>query len=59
MYLEGPQHPADVWEVPKQGDADDVGGDDAEGDFLGVVDGEVPAGEFAAGEEVWFWRWWR
>ena len=44
-YLEGPQHPADVGQVPQQGDGHDVGADDAEGDLLGVVDGQVAAGE--------------
>lgn len=44
-YFEGPEGPADVGEVPEDGDADCVGGDDAKGYFLGVVDGEVAAEE--------------
>lgn len=44
-HLEGPEDPPDVGHVPEDGDADYVGGDDAEGDFLGVGYGEGAFGD--------------
>jgi len=55
-HLERPEHPFDVREIPEEGYGDGVGGDDAEGYFLGVVNGEGPAGENSGGggsREAW------
>lgn len=43
-HLEGPEDVAHDGDVPQNGDGDDVGGDDGEGDALGVVGGQVAAG---------------
>lgn len=40
-HFEGPKDPAHIGKVPEEGDDDDIGDDDAEGDFLGFVDGEI------------------
>ena len=39
-HFEGPERPADVGQVPEQGDDDDVGDDYAEGRGLRAVDAE-------------------
>ena len=43
-YLERPQNPADVGQVPEEGDANDVGSDDAQRHLLRVVDRQRAAG---------------
>ena len=42
-YLERPQYPADVGQIPEKSDTDDVSSDDAQGDLLGVANREIAA----------------
>jgi hypothetical protein len=40
-HLERPQHHANIWNIPKDGDNNDIDADDSKGNLLGIVHAKV------------------